>query len=396
VIIGITFLCVLVPAWSFPASASGPAIKIGVLYPFTGPYTFLGTEMLRGWELALGQVNYKIAGRPVELIVEDTKADPSVSVTKVNKLIQKDQVHILGGVVSSAVAYAIRDVVEQSRVPLVITMANAGGLTREKRSPFIFRTCQPGGTGSHYIAQYLYEDLKLRTAVVSAADYAYGRDHADMFKKEFERLGGKVLFESFAPLGTANFGPYITKLAEFAGKAEILHFVYAGADGIRFVKTAGEYGLNKKFTYSNWACTMDGSELKEMGAAAEGAYLVNAYIFGVPFQANKHFLNIDKQKGGTIGVYDVFGYLGAQVVLNALEKIQGKVESKEEFLKALREVRFESPVGPFQFDARSQNALVNIFIAQAKKVKGEFGEYQNVLVKTIPRAQDPWWLEQGR
>ena len=65
------------------------------------------------------------------------------------------------------------------------------------------------------------------------------------------------------------------------------------------------------------------------------------------------------------------------------------------FLKAIRKVRFESVKGPFQFDPRSQNELVNLVIAQARKVNGEFGEYQNIVVKTIPKAQDPWWIEKS-
>jgi branched-chain amino acid transport system substrate-binding protein len=89
---------------------------------------------------------------------------------------------------------------------------------------------------------------------------------------------------------------------------------------------------------------------------------------------------------------DFYGYLGADVVLHALQQVKGNVEAKDEFLKALRGVKFESPVGPFQFDPKSQNALVNIFIGRARKVDGEFSNYQNALVKTIPRAQDPWWI----
>jgi len=94
--------------------------------------------MLRGWELSLEQVDYKVEGRLIKLIVEDTKGDPSVGLTKTTKLIGQDRVHILGGVLNSSEAYAIRDIVHKREIPLIITMANAGGITRENRSPFRF------------------------------------------------------------------------------------------------------------------------------------------------------------------------------------------------------------------------------------------------------------------
>jgi ABC-type branched-subunit amino acid transport system substrate-binding protein len=75
-----------------------------------------------------------------------------------------------------------------------------------------------------------------------------------------------------------------------------------------------------------------------------------------------------------------------------LEKINGNVEAKEEFLKAMRENEFESATGPFKFDPRSQNMLVNLFISQIREVNGEFGKYQNVILKTLSQVQDPWWV----
>jgi branched-chain amino acid transport system substrate-binding protein len=374
------------------ASASNGSIKIGILYPLTGGYAILGKRQLRGWELVFESVNYKVSGRPVEFIVEDTKADPSVGVTKVTKLIEKDRVHILRGVVSSAVAYAIRDIVDRSEIPLVITMANAGDLTREKRSPFIFRTFQPGGGPSYHMAKFIYEDLKLHKAIFSGNDMAYGREHAEIFRKEFERLGGQVVFENFAPLFTADYGPYVAELGQYAGKAEVLHFVYSGADAIRFVKTAGDYGLSKKFVLTNWGGTTDGPALQQMGPAAEGIYDINIHFYGLKNEENQRFVGQNKRKGGDFASEDFYGYLGADVVLHALQQVQGNVEAKDEFLKTLRGVKFGCATGPFQFDPRSQNALINLFIGQARKVDGEFGKYQNSLVKTIPQAQDPWWI----
>ncbi len=102
---------------------------------------------------------------------------------------------------------------------------------------------------------------------------------------------------------------------------------------------------------------------------------------------------MDKRKGGHIDNVDFLGYLGADVVLHALEQVRGNVEQKTEFLSALRAVKFETPLGMFEFDPRSQNVLGNLVLTQVKRADGEFGKFQNIVFKSFPRTQDPWWID---
>jgi branched-chain amino acid transport system substrate-binding protein len=215
----------LAATWIGTAWTQAPAktrIKVGVMYPFKGPFAVLGELQLVGMKLAFDQRGNRIAGREVQLIVEDDEAKPDVGLTKIRKLIEQEKVSVLTGIVSSAVAYAIRPVVHDAKVPLVITMANSGGLTRDQQSPYIFRTFQPGGTGSYYMGKWLYDKLGKRKAIFSGSDYAYGREHAEMFKKGFESAGGKVLAEVFAPLGTADFGTYVTQIGRAGSDADVV------------------------------------------------------------------------------------------------------------------------------------------------------------------------------
>ncbi len=389
----IILLGALLAGGSFPVQAQEPpTIKIGLLYPFTGPTAYSAKRALRGWELYLDSIGYKVGDRKVKMIVEDTKGDPNVCLTKTVKLIEQDQVHILSGIILSSEAYAIRDTVIKREVPLLITMANASELTREQRSPYIFRTMIEGGTPSHYIAGFVASDLKLKKAIVSALDYAYGREHAAMFKREFERLGGQVVFENFTPLGAADFSPYANKLSQMAGKAECLHFVYSGTDALRFIKAVQDFGLKKKFTLSSWGAMVDGPSLDQMGAAGEGIYCASIYQYSMKTEANRRFLELNRKAGGQIDALDYYGYMGAEVIATALKQIRGNVEDKAAFLKALREVKFECANGPFHFDPRSQNAVHTLNISRVTRVDGEFGKYQNVSIKSIPNAMDPWWI----
>ena len=122
------------------ASAAAPPIKIGYAAPFTGGFAGMGGDMRDTWLLYLDRIGHKVAGREIQLILEDTQAKPDVGLTKIRKLVEKDKVHMLAGIFSSGVAYAIRDYVHRSTVPLMLCNAGADDLTKEKRSPYIWAT----------------------------------------------------------------------------------------------------------------------------------------------------------------------------------------------------------------------------------------------------------------
>lgn len=61
-----------------------------MLGPLTGGVAVIGTGEVNGIKL-LKQLNNEIAGRKVELIVEDDAGDPTAGLTKAQKLIERDR-----------------------------------------------------------------------------------------------------------------------------------------------------------------------------------------------------------------------------------------------------------------------------------------------------------------
>ena len=119
-------------AGPFIISARGETpIKIGMVDPETGTYAALGDNEIRGARFALAQVNANggILGRPVQLIVEDSAANVSQSVQKVNKLIDDDQVNFLMGSVSSAVAAADSQAAHLKNMLYVVTGGHTDPVT---------------------------------------------------------------------------------------------------------------------------------------------------------------------------------------------------------------------------------------------------------------------------
>ena len=109
-------------------SAAEP-IKIGFVASITGGASFLGEPekntaiMLQDWINKAGGIN----GRPLEIIIEDSKSAPDVAVLATKKLIEKDQVVAIVGSSTTGESLAMANICEKPPVgPIpMISMAAA-------------------------------------------------------------------------------------------------------------------------------------------------------------------------------------------------------------------------------------------------------------------------------
>ncbi len=369
------------------AEAAEP-IKIGFMAPYVGVFTKYGTDMKNGFKQALEEVNYKVAGREVLFIDEDTEGKPEVGLTKTRKLVEKDQVHILAGIISSAVAYAVRDYVIEKKVPLVICNAGATKLTQELRSPFIFRVSFANGQQDSAGGWYAYAKKGVRKIIMMGSDYAAGHEKAGGFKKAFQFMGGEIVQEIYTPLGTTDYAPYLAKVANLVGKADRLWAFYAGSDAIRFTTQYAEYGLKEKIPIFTEAGLTDAANLPSQKESALGIEGYLHYFETVDTPENKRFVKEYKEKyKDTPGSLSENGYVGAKVIVKAIETVKGKIENQEAFLKALKNVKFNAPRGPFRFDEH-QNVIEPVYIIRVEK---RDGEYLNVVIDKIPDV-DQYWM----
>ena len=108
---------------------NGGTLKIGLLSGFSGPYAAFGPDMANSIEVYLDQHNGLIGGLKATVIQEDESATPQDALLKARKLVEQDRVNVLMGLVSSANALAVRDLLDGSKTPTIITNAGADDLT---------------------------------------------------------------------------------------------------------------------------------------------------------------------------------------------------------------------------------------------------------------------------
>jgi len=377
-------------AFGMPAPAfaqAKPPIKIGFITVLTGGLAAAGKEMEEGFRLALDEVRGEVAGRKIQLLVEDSEAKPDIGLTKTRKLVESDRVHMLAGVLHSGVSLAVGSYAVTKEVPLVVTNAIAKALTQEKRSPYVFRTSWAGGQAYFPFGPYAVDKLGYKRLVLSYADYAAGQDMANGFAPYFKGAGGEVVETVAPPLMTADFAPYLAKITARVGTANAVWAWFPGADAVRFVKQYTEFGLKEKIPLIAGGSLVEELVLPAQGKAALGIISADIYTPTWETPENRTFVAAFQKKHNVIpSRYADQGYTGARVILEALKAVNGQIEDVPRFLAAMRKVELVTGRGPIKFDAHQQ-AILNVQIRQVREVKGEI---HNVVLEVIPGVDQYW------
>jgi branched-chain amino acid transport system substrate-binding protein len=353
------------------ASAQAPAartpIKIGVLSPLSGPLAALARDVVDGARLYVDEVHGEMAGRKVELIVEDYEFKAAVALTKAKKLVERDRVNVIVGVILSAAVLAMKDYIHAREIPFVVSgAAVAESITLEKPSPYVFRISFSASQVPPPMAKFTYDKLKARTATVIAGDTVGTIELVMGFARAFEEAGGKVVQELYPPIGTTDFGPYIGKIRR---DVNVVAALVPGADGIRFIKQYEEFGLKGKIPVVDTAPGItDIAVLPAAGTAAVGMHAPNAYIHTIKSPANQKFVQAFRAKTGRDpGGPGEYTYSALAAINQALQATQGNIEAKAKFLEALRRMDLEAPRGRIRFD-RYQHVIQDVIITRIDKV----------------------------
>lgn len=383
-------LVLFAPASSV-AQSPKPPVKIGLVMPYTGTLSIIGQDTTRGFELALAQIGGKVAGREIQVIKEDSEAKPATGLTKTRKLVESDRVDLLVGPVSSAVALAMEPYVRQREIFLIIPVAFSRELTAPDRAnPFIFRLIETSDQSNFPMGEWVYKHTPHRKVIVMASDFVAGHHSVEAFMAGFKAAGGGIAKEIYAPLGTADYGPF---LAQAAGvQADAVYAWFGGADAVRFVKQYQDAGLAKRFPLLGYNTLTDDTVLPAIGEAALGIVTVGHYSATLDRPENRAFVaDYERRYGGPWPTrYSELGYTSALLIAAAVESLKGELGDKARLRETLRAAitKIRPPRGPVRFDAYRQ-VITTIYVL---RVERRGGRLVNAIVDEIPNvAQEAVW-----
>ena len=271
-----------------PASGQEP-IKIGVMFPLTGPLVAQGAPERDAVVQAFAEENNTIAGRKVELLVQDSAARPDTGLTKTKALVERDKVHLLLAELVSSVGAAMAPYVIEQKIPWVSTVALAS-LTRALKSPYIFRFV-PSSYQFGMVAAQSAKKMGWKKAYFIGWNAPPSREAGDAVKKVFGE--GNVLEPMFPNVGTSDYAPYLTKMD---AKADGVFAAMWGADSSRITQQYTEYGLNKRMPLFGIASFTSEEVLGNMPPEAVGVMSAYTYCGTLDTPENKKFVDSYKAR----------------------------------------------------------------------------------------------------
>lgn len=366
-----------VSAWS-----AEKTLKLGVIAELTGDMPAVGTACKNAAELAVKEIN--AAGglqvgkekMKVELVVEDNAGKADQSAAAAQKLITQDEVVAIVGPNASRYAIPASEIAESSETVLITPWSTAPKTTLDattnKPKKYVFRACFIDPFQGGVVAKFALEKLKAKKAAV-LYDVAseYNKGIAEVFKQNYEKLGGKIVaFETYTT-NDKDFSAQLTKIKD--AKPDVIFLPNYYSEVPLQVQQAKRLGITVPFIGSDsWG---DPELLKLGGADLNGYYFSTHYAPDNAAPVAKKFIDdYEKaygQKPSDVAAltYDAFGLL-----FNSI-KAAGKAD-REAIRASLSTLpSYKGVTGDMKFQADSRDPIKSAVILQIKD--GKFTYFTN-------------------
>jgi branched-chain amino acid transport system substrate-binding protein len=271
-------------------------VKVGVILPMSGPIGGFGQSANKGVELA-HELQPKLSnGDSIKVILLDNKSDKIESANAMQKLVSSDDVAAVIGALTSTNTMAITKIAGYNRTPMVAPVATNILVTKNRK--YANRVCFSDAFQGQVAANFIKNDLqKSKVVLITDVKQDYSIGISKVFKKEFRKLGGKVLKQVKITSGNSDFKAVISSIKSM--KPELVFFPIYSAEAALIAKQAKQLGLNVPFVGTD-GMTADKVFFETGGDAVEGFYNTDLYSSEAPktTNASKEFAKAYKKKFG--------------------------------------------------------------------------------------------------
>jgi branched-chain amino acid transport system substrate-binding protein len=199
--------------------APGDPVKIASLQAISGAVASLGTDQVRGIEIAIDDFGGEIAGHPIELQSEDDLCNSEGGTTGAQKIVSDPQViGIVGTSCSGAGVPASRIMSEAGLVmisgsntsPFLTSLAGKKGNAWQ---PGYYRTAHNDEVQGRAAATFVHDVLGFTKAASIHDGDPYTQGLVMVFDQVFEELGGKIVEATAVNKGDTDMRPVLTSIA---------------------------------------------------------------------------------------------------------------------------------------------------------------------------------------
>ena len=321
-----------------PAPAlAGEPVKVGMITTLSGGGSALGIDIHDGFALALKQGGGKLGGVAVELIVEDDGRKPDKAKDISDRMLKRDKVDIMTGIVWSNLAMAVVPKVTRAGTIYISPNAGPSALAGKGCHANYFNVAWQNDNLHEVTGQYV-QDQGYRKLYILAPNYPAGKDSLKGFKRFYQ---GEVAGEVYTKLGQKDYAAEIAALRD--AKPDAVFFFLPGGMGISFIKQYAQAGLTDKIPLFGPAFSFDQTILGAVGDAALGVVNGSQWNKDLDNAANQAFVaGFQAEYGRLPSLYASQGYDAARLIGGALQDVGGDLTNRDAFRAALRAAKFDS------------------------------------------------------
>lgn len=374
-------------------------VQVGVLLSDSGSAQAASAEQLRGYELALAEINAQggVMGCRIEVVFGDDGSDPARAAEATQALARESRAMLLIGAPAEESTMTAAGVAAFYQTPLLVPAASDERLTAQGNE-WLFRLSAPSSTYAAAALDVIEEYAGPYAAVaVVYEDSLFGQRNALPFASGAEARGLQIAAYERYPAGALAASGVITRLQQ--SDFDVLYFAAQADDTLALLEQCQGLDINPALYVGNIEDSADLSRLAA-DARAEGLLLTVGWHQDWPFAPAAAFANAFESRyhnaptTANVQAYTAF-YVAREALRIAAEDRrldwQDTQAARLAVRDALRALELETALGTVRFDASGQNgpsvALVQIIGGQAVTV------YPPALSVQPPALPVPPWSE---
>lgn len=338
-------------------------IRLGAICALSGPASTIGSQQAIGIRMAVDHINKAggVDGRPIKLFLEDDETKVPVGLAKAQKLVQANRVHAMTGIIYSSISMAIQQFINrEAKIPFVNSGSGNPAVSAPPHCGKYTFQATPSSSLLALAAGYAAKKHGFRWAFI-ADDYGWGRLSVKLMK-EAVALNGKieVVGEEYAPFGTTNYAPYITKAT--AGHPDCVGIATFGSGYAPVLLQLHQMGVKAHRHHIFWSR----ADANAAGEACLGMTTGGSYVFSDPnvpqsLQWAKAYYAIHKKWPDPAAA---FGYIGVMVLAESIRKAKGT--DPDAMVHALESTPFNSIEGHVHFRDCDHMLVTPVNVLEAK------------------------------
>jgi branched-chain amino acid transport system substrate-binding protein len=284
VAVAVTLMLGVAPA---PTLAQEKIIKIGTIFPLTGPVALAGQRCKAAVETAVEILNNKhpnikvpladkkgwLEGYKFVLVHTDSQGKPDVGKAEAERLINQEGVWAIIGAYNSSVSMPASMVAERAKKIFMCGASSSAALTQRKEMKYFFRTASTDEVESHEFIEVLQwlnktqKNANIKTLGIIYENSVFGKNASEQAKKAAAAGGFQIVADvPFTP-GATNLDSEVQTVK--SKNPDALFGAVLGADYALMVKTMKKMNWVPKVSLNYCSGYQDPVISKQLGADAD-------------------------------------------------------------------------------------------------------------------------------